>query len=120
MIELRYPAPVPPWTTNDERRMHWAAVGKRVQAWKFAARVHAQSQHLQDLPPSTISMSITYPTNRIRDPHNLVGTILKATIDGLVDAGCWPDDNPKWVHIHEPTISIQPGPHLVTVTIEPL
>lgn len=126
MIELHYPAPTAPWTTNDERRMHWAAVGRRVAEWRRAARVYAQSQHLHDLPPSTVSMTITYPTRRTRDPHNLVGTILKATIDGLVKdddsgwVGCWPDDNPKYVHIHEPTIAVQPGKHMVTVTIEPL
>ena len=120
MSELHYPAPTAPWTTNDERRMHWAAVGRRVAEWKQAAYWHARMGKHGPQPPSTISMSITYPTHRRRDPHNLVGTILKATIDGLVQAGLWEDDTPEFVHIHEPTILIQPGTHQVTVSWEPL
>jgi len=39
--------------------------------------------------------------NRRRDPHNYYPTI-KPIIDGLTDAGFWPDDTPEYVATREP------------------
>lgn len=38
-----------------------------------------------------------------RDPHNFFVTV-KHVVDGLVDAGVWPDDTPDWVTTTEPTL----------------
>ena len=48
---------------------------------------------------------------------NYIGTIVKAVIDGLVDAGCWPDDTAEWVEIRQPTLQV--GGDLVVVALTP-
>ena len=35
----------------------------------------------------TVHMTISFPTARRRDASNLLGTLVKATVDGLTDAG---------------------------------
>lgn len=40
---------------------------------------------------------------RRRDPHNYFPTV-KPVVDGLIDAGLWPDDTPEWVTTTEPTL----------------
>jgi hypothetical protein len=54
---------------------------------------------------------------RRRDPHNYFATV-KPIIDGLVDAGLWPDDTPAWVTTTEPALRIT-SDQTVTVTITP-
>ena len=50
---------------------------------------------------------------------NYVGTVVKAIVDGMVDAGCWPDDTAEWVEIRQPVLVVG-GDGLVTVRINPL
>jgi len=54
----------------------------------------------------TAMVSFVFPvtTNRRRDPHNFYPTI-KPIIDGLTDAGLWPDDTPEYVMTVEPFFS---------------
>lgn len=44
--------------------------------------------------------------NRRRDPHNFYPTI-KPIIDGLTDAGLWPDDTPEFVRTFEPVFTTE-------------
>ena len=69
------------------RRAAWAAL---------AARPGAQ-------PPSIVEVSLPVRDNRRRDPHNYYPTV-KAIVDGLVDAGLWPDDTPEFVRTVEPVL----------------
>jgi hypothetical protein len=55
-----------------------------------------------------VCVTIGFHTNRRRDPHNYVGTIVKSIIDGLVMADVWPDDNPEWVVVVEPKLVVHP------------
>ena len=48
------------------------------------------------------------------DPSNWTPTT-KACVDGLVDAGVWPDDDQKWVWTSEPTFT-QGGQVVITLT----
>ena len=48
---------------------------------------------------------------------NYVGTVVKAVIDGMVDAGCWPDDTAEWVEIRQPVLAV--GETLVRIEIAP-
>ena len=50
---------------------------------------------------------------------NYVGTVVKALIDGMVDAGCWPDDTAEFVEIRQPVLVVG-GDGLVRVVITPL
>jgi hypothetical protein len=49
------------------------------------------------LPPAIVQVVIPFAQKRKRDPHNYCGTVLKAIVDGLVEEGLWPDDNPEWI-----------------------
>jgi Holliday junction resolvase RusA-like endonuclease len=47
-------------------------------------------------PPSFVRVTFPVADNRRRDADNPAPTC-KAIVDGLVDAGLWPDDSPEWV-----------------------
>lgn len=107
MIELAFPPPTKPWSTNDERRMHWAVRARTVKAWRETAAWTARAARLRcPLPPALVTVTVPFGRNGRRDPMNYVGTIVKATIDGLVDAGCWPDDTADFVEIRQPTLEV--------------
>lgn len=100
-----------PWSTNDERKMNRYARAAKVKAWKEdtqSAWLTVKQAGARDYPrvrteegesfaPSVVRLHIGFAKKRRRDPHNYCGTVLKSVIDGLVAAGCWPDDTPDWV-----------------------
>lgn len=88
-------------------RLHWAAKAERVAAWRHATNIQARAQLLEPrgLGPSLVQVSLRFPHARRRDPHNYVATV-KPIIDGLVDAGVWPDDTPEHVRTLEPTLHV--------------
>jgi hypothetical protein len=54
--------------------------------------------------PSFVRLHIDVPDRRRRDPANLT-PVTKAVVDGLVDAGVWPDDTPDWITTIEPRLT---------------
>lgn len=91
------------------QRKHWAWIAKRKHAWREAAKIAAlgwQSDPKMRRMNGTAMVSFVFPvtTNRRRDPHNFYPTI-KPIIDGLTDAGLWPDDTPEYVMTVEPFFS---------------
>lgn len=136
-MRLSYPAPSAPWTTNEDRRLHFAVRAGRVKDWHDAAywmlrKLQTEQQWdmvdtgrakyplvVAEPKPMTVHMTITFPTARKRDASNLIGTVVKATVDGLRDAGLWPDDDGQWVTILEPKIlSPVDGWHQVQIDLE--
>lgn len=99
---------------ND--REHWRPRAGKVKAWRRAA-YHAATA-LAAPTPADIHMRFDVTDRRRRDPHNLYPTV-KALIDGMVDAGLWPDDTPEWITTHEPTFRVVPRgtPLAVLVTL---
>lgn len=97
-IEFHPPARV--WSTNE--RVHHYERAELTRQWKGAARLLAGRYKNQ--PPGIVQIWLPFKDSRRRDPHNYCGTVLKAIIDGLVQAGCWPDDTPDYVGHREPTI----------------
>jgi len=45
--------------------------------------------------------------------------VVKAIVDGLVDAGCWPDDTAEFVEIRQPVLVVG-GDGLVRIAVSPL
>lgn len=104
-------------------RMHWrskAALTKhwRKWAWVLGTQVRRHSTH-QTWPlwPGVVTVELPVPDNRRRDPHNYIATV-KPIIDGLVDAGLWPDDTPEWVSVAEPRLIVRRD-GLVRIVITP-
>lgn len=111
---------VPPdgyMTMND--REHWRARAKRVAEWRQYATLALAFKRWK-LGPSELTFEFEVRDKRRRDPHNYYPTI-KAIVDGLVDAGLWPDDTPDFVSTREPSFAVTPKGcrPCVNVTITP-
>jgi crossover junction endodeoxyribonuclease RusA len=110
---ISFPAPVQLLSMND--RMHWRPEARLVRIWRTAAYASARQQHPGlRLPPCTVDIALPVKDRRRRDPANYHKT-QKPCIDGMVDAGLWPDDTPEWVTTHEPTLI--PAGVLVVITL---
>ena len=103
-IELRFAPPTKPWSTNEDRTLHWAARAKRIKAWRVAARAACVQQAVAAMGPAVVSIELPFARGGRRDPMNYIGTCFKAAIDGLVDAGLWPDDTADYVTIEQPVL----------------
>jgi Holliday junction resolvase RusA-like endonuclease len=115
IITFRQPSPL--MSMND--RTHWTAHARSVKRWRSAARLAGATGDTPSRPltPSTVTITLPVTDRRRRDPHNYFATV-KPIIDGLVDAGLWPDDTPAWVTTTEPALRIT-SDQTVTVTITP-
>jgi hypothetical protein len=98
------------------QRLHWAVKSRTSRAWRNAAAAAAIDAGVHDLAPMRVTVEIPVMGNRRRDPHNWFPTV-KPIIDGLVDAGVWPDDTPEWVQCTEPRLTV--GGSLVRIHMEP-
>lgn len=116
LLVLEFPAPSLPLSENRSRSLHWAARNRLLHPWRDAARTSCVAtpatrgvlRRLRAEPvPVVIDVTLPFRTGQRRDPHNYVGTNVKAVVDGLVAAGIIPDDNPEWATIREPTTTIQ-------------
>lgn len=90
------------WTAND--RLHWSQKAKRTKWVREATRLAARAAGTYQT--ANIDAYIAYPRNNRADPANVAATVLKAAIDGLVDAGILPDDDSE----HLPAITIRRDP----------
>lgn len=121
---LSFQVPSPPVSINAVRGRHWGASHQALAPWRDSAWVHARNAKVRrEVPgwwgasPVTIQVDLPFAQAARRDPHNYVGTNVKAVVDGLVHAGLVPDDTPDWVTVLEPTLSVSPPPRRATVTI---
>jgi hypothetical protein len=83
-------------SAND--RLHWAAKAKRNARIREAAALAASG--LPRFTRAHIIAHIGYPRAGRADPSNAF-PVIKAALDGLVDAGIFPDDDSE--HIIGPT-----------------
>lgn len=66
--------------------------------------------------PAEVHVSLPFPVSRGRDPINFAKTV-KHIVDGIKDAGAWPDDTPNYVTQHIPSLTVGKGlPVIVRVT----
>ncbi len=93
-------APTRRLTMND--RPHWSTRHRLTKGWRGAAFRSAiaelgtaPSGRRQPAAWLQVVFHVSDPGRR-RDPHNWAPTE-KAIVDGLVDAGLWPDDTPEHV-----------------------
>lgn len=82
------------WMSANDR-MHWAVKAKRTKALRAKTRLLAR--HLKPARgPVHVTAFIAYPRAGKADPGNASPTV-KAILDGLTDAGYWPDDDHRHV-----------------------
>ena len=107
----------PPLRSND--RTHWARRAPLVRAVRETAAWHAKAQKLRPQPQSDVTL-IWHAPARSRSDVGALSPTLKAIIDGLVDAGIWPDDTPKWVRRETVGIERTDGKPYLELTITPI
>lgn len=90
------------WSAND--RLHWQAVRRKKKTVRLLAQAAARGT--ERFQVARLDVQVHYPTNAQADPHNIASTVLKAAIDGIVDAGVLPDDDDK----HLTAVTITRGP----------
>ncbi len=87
-----------PWTMNMDssgRSNRWSK-GERVREWRGVFHLLAIEQKIPALHAVTVTVVHETATRRIVDTV-ACAPAAKAAIDGLVDAGLWPDDGPSFV-----------------------
>lgn len=96
------------WITlnRNGRGVHWAVTKKRRDEWaEMTHYTWLQQGRPKSMPPARLESEFILNTNRTRDPHNFVAT-LKPIIDQLVTDRVWPDDNPRWLQVPEPKLTV--------------
>lgn len=87
--------PERPWTANSARAAkHWSVNASRTKQWRTAFHLLAFEAGVPSLGPCRVIVT----PHLAKGPTQDVGArapAAKAAIDGLVDAGVWPDDSPK-------------------------
>jgi len=136
-LTLSFPPPNPPATENYIRGLHWAKARRRLGPWKTAAQyawtaLSVAERELVSGQPCVVQVELPFRTSQHRDPHNYVGTVCKAIVDGLKSdyvapfrgakkvetfRGAWPDDTPEWVTVLEPICERRDGDVIVRITI---
>lgn len=122
-ISITFRQPCPLMSMND--RAHWSVRAREARQWRHATHIatrnaiNTPATHIGSIPlsPSIVTIVLPVPDRRRRDPHNYFATI-KPCVDGLVDAGLWPDDTPDWVTTTEPTLRVTTD-RIVTIHITP-
>ncbi len=109
MIQVQFEPPDKPWSTNQDRTLHHHARADIIAEWKGRASLawfsYCNGKGLDPgMPPSLIRVHIPFRMDRVRDPHNYCGTVVKAIVDGLVHAGAWEDDTPEFVEHISPIL----------------
>ena len=91
----------PPLSLND--RMHWGERSRIVKQLRHDTALLARSQRIPECQHITVTLHYIPKQNRRIDADNRVATS-KPCVDGLVDAGIVPDDNPRFVNHRMPVI----------------
>lgn len=98
------PVGLPLLNANRSRREHWAVVRRTAKDIRTAAFVAARELRIPLIERARIVYVIhPSPQTRKRDPGNWAESA-KAGVDGLVDAGVFPDDNSNHVIGPDPRI----------------
>ena len=120
MSELVFTIPADLWLSANQR-MHWAPKAKRTKALREHGYYGAEDAGYPRFDVCHVAAFIGYLRNGKADPANAAPTI-KALIDGMTDAGVWPDDDST--HVIGPTYlrdpkSPTPGCYTVRLVLTP-
>lgn len=96
MTELVIDVPENEWLTSNMRFTHWAQKTRRIKALRQRAFFLARSQGLIVPTPTLVVAEIGYPRGGRADPSN-ASDVVKPCLDGITDAGGWPDDDSRHV-----------------------
>lgn len=117
---LTFTIPKAAWISANDR-LHWAVQSERTRYLRQLGAFTAKAKRVPTFDVTHVAAFIGYLTGGRADPQNSAPTI-KALIDGMVDAGVWPDDDST--HVIGPTYlrdpkSPTPGHYTVRLVLTP-
>ena len=74
------------------QRLHHHRRAEITRILRGSAASNAVVQEVGRFDRAHVVVTVTWPDRRRRDVLNIAPTV-KALIDGMTDAGCWPDDD---------------------------
>ena len=86
-----------PWTTNAERKWHHMQRAAKVKDTREAFGWMAKAHQIPPLGAIAVHATPLARANRWKQDVGACFPAVKAAIDGLVDAGVLPDDDPTFV-----------------------
>lgn len=118
MTVITFTIPDTLWLSLNDRR-HWADEMKRTKSLRGMGWAEGVALGLRraNLGTTHVAAFVGYPRAGRADPANSAPTV-KALIDGLVDAGVWPDDDST--HVIGPTYlrdRTKSAPHTHTIRL---
>ena len=92
MVTIRYDSR--PWTANAARAAkHWASTARLTSEWRNAFAVLACECGVGELGPTIVTVTPYLRDRRGKQDVGACFPAAKAAIDGICDAGAWPDDD---------------------------
>lgn len=123
MSRIVLDVPAGEWLSSNQR-LHWAQKARRTRSIRTRAflvgRALLADKVIGPRPGKThVSVLVGYPSARKADPPNAYPAV-KAAIDGLVDAGIFPDDNSEHVSLSfdRDPVKAPSGSYLLTLTLK--
>lgn len=118
-VELVFVIGDPMWLTSNSRA-HWAKKSRIVKGLRHMAKTKARAEKIPTFETARVDYYVQYRTGGRADPANVYDPIIKSLIDGLVDAGVFPDDDHTHVmgpNPHRDPGKAAPGTHRVRLVI---
>lgn len=120
MTTLTIAIPKSMWLSANDR-LHWAVEAERTRWLRQLALARAKIERTPPHNVTHVAAFVGYLRNGKADPANAAPTV-KALIDGMTDAGVWPDDDST--HVIGPTYlrdpkSPTPGHYTVRLVLTP-
>lgn len=100
---LQIPLAERPLLSNQSRRLHFHVRAQRDAVYRQLAFLHARKVPKLDPLAYTVEFRAVYKRKPLPDPHAIDPTA-KAMLDGLVDAGVFPDDKDVEVTYRRPVV----------------
>jgi hypothetical protein len=122
-VSLTFSFEPPDKVFSINEKPHWSIAASMKSSWRSAGAVYGRKARIDAKLPRPsftdgvrVQVFLPFRTERRRDAHNYTGTVVKALIDGMRDAGLFPDDTPEYVTVMDPILDVG-GPYLVTVEV---
>jgi len=109
---------VPISQNNNEWTSRWRR-SSYLETWVLAASTVAKEAKVPKLEGAELDAVIFFPDARRRDFDNFFSPLWKGTLDGLVHAGVFPDDNSSIVRPNTPYFGKDKKTPRTVITITP-
>lgn len=113
-LRIDLPWTTPPLTANQ--RLHWAKKATITREVRSTTAVLARHHKARRADRLIVTLHYQPKQHRTRDRHNL-WPLVKACVDGIVDAGVVCDDDSEHVSTPEPVIH-EPGEPAIWLELE--